>query len=103
MPGPAVLTLVGIGLLVAAIAVYLIRVALILRHVVLKLETILNGVVDVSRQSAPIGEVANAINADLGDLRKQLDGLAARAKVSADAQAEPGPQSSGLFGRMRGS
>lgn len=104
MPGPAVLTLVGMGLLVALIAIYLIRVALILRHVVAKLEAVLNGVVEVSNQSAPIGDVANAINADLEESRKTLEQLAGRARAAAERAAEGASSTppEGFFGRLRG-
>jgi hypothetical protein len=65
MPAVAVITLILVGAAVVVIAFYLIYIALILNHVVRRLNTILGGVVASGEQSAPIGEVAGAINADL--------------------------------------
>jgi hypothetical protein len=65
MPAVAVITLILVGAAVAVIAFYLIYIALILSHVVGRLNRILDGVGEVSRQSVPIGPVAGAINADL--------------------------------------
>lgn len=65
MPAVAVVTLIAVGAAVAVIATYLIYIALILSQVVARLNTILSGVAAVGQQSAPIGQVAGAINADL--------------------------------------
>ena len=65
MPAVAVITLIAVGAAVAVIATYLIYIALILSQVVARLNTILGGVGAVGQQSAPIGQVAGAINADL--------------------------------------
>jgi hypothetical protein len=73
MPAAAVVTLIGVALAVAAIAGYLIYIALILRHVVIRLNTVLAGVVGVIEESAPIGPVATAINSDLDAARKSLE------------------------------
>jgi hypothetical protein len=89
MPGPAVLTLIGVGALVAALAFYLIYVAVILRRVVGRLEIVLNGVVAVSQQAAPIGEVAGAINHDLAAAQASIEAVAARARQAAEAAALP--------------
>ncbi len=89
MPAVAVITLIGVALLVAVLAGYLIRVALILRHVVLKLNIVLAGVVAVNDESGPIGPVADAINADLDAGRKALDeALARRAEQSASQSSQ---------------
>jgi hypothetical protein len=81
MPTVAAVTLVGVAILVAVLAGYLIRVALILRHVVMRLNSILASVVAVTDESAPIGEVANAINADLQAGRSALERV-----LASDAQ-----------------
>lgn len=91
MPAPAVLTLIGTAALVAVLAGYLIRVALILRHVVLTLETILAAVAAVSDQAAPIGDVVGAINADLEAGQSALQDAAAKAaEGTADEPAAAG-------------
>jgi hypothetical protein len=90
MPFAAVLTLIGTAILVALIAVYLIYVAFILKHVVGKLETILNAVGEVSKQSVPIGPVAGAINADLEAAARAL-----QAALPPELQQTNGHQSTG--------
>jgi Na+(H+)/acetate symporter ActP len=88
MPAVAAVTLVGVALLVVVLAGYLIRVALILQHVVGRLNSILASVVAVTEESAPIGQVANAINADLEAGHRSLE----RALAS-DAQGSDGQES----------
>lgn len=103
MPGPAILTLVATAALVAVVAGYLIRVALVLRHVVLRLNTILTAVAAVGEQAAPIGEVANAINADLDSGRGALEGVTRRAAEAAErtaAEQAPAAQAAGRFEPM---
>lgn len=73
MPAVAVASLIGVALLVVVLAGYLIRVAFILRHVVGRLNTILGAVGAVIDESAPIGEVAGLINADLEASREALE------------------------------
>lgn len=90
MPVVAVVTLIGVALLVAVLAAYLIRIALILQHIVGRLNTILGAVAAVSDESAPIGQVANAINADLDAGRKALE------TALASGQGDNGHESTGV-------
>ncbi|MHB8656519.1 MAG: hypothetical protein ACYC91_00975 [Solirubrobacteraceae bacterium] len=94
MPTVAIVTLIGVALLVAVLAGYLIRVAVILRHVVSRLNTILSAVGGVIQESAPIGDVATAINADLDTSRRALEGA-----LEARSQAASGQASSGVGAR----
>ena len=87
MPGAAVLMLIGTAALVAALAFYLIRVALILKHVVGRLNVILDGVAAVTKSSEPIGPVATQINADLQAASDALERVAAKAQDQASAAA----------------
>ena len=77
MPAVAVVTLIGVAVLVAVLAGYLIWIALILWHVVRQLNVILAAVAATSEESAPIGAVTTAINADLGAARRALEEAAA--------------------------
>ncbi len=88
MPAVAVFTLIGVAILVAILASYLIRVALILLHVVRKLEVVLDGVVATSEEAAPIGPVATAINADLEAGRRALEAASARIRPQPDSGQE---------------
>ena len=65
MPAVAVVTLILVGAAVVVIAFYLIYIALVLMHVVGRLNRILRAVAESGQQAAPIGQVAGAINADL--------------------------------------
>lgn len=75
MPAVAVVSLIGVALLVVVLAGYLITVALILNTVVGKLNTILGGVGAVIQETAPIGQVAGAINVDLEASRRAIEGV----------------------------
>lgn len=78
IPATAVVTLIGVALLVAILAAYLIRIALILHHVVGRLDVILGALAAVNEEAAPIGSVADAINADLGEARRAVEEAADR-------------------------
>ncbi len=91
MPAVAVVTLIGVGILVVVLAGYLIRVAFILWQVVRQLEVIIDGVVAVGEEAAPIGQVANAINADLDAGRRTLEAAVARLGEEQALSQEPQP------------
>ncbi len=69
----SVVTLIGVALLVGVLAGYLIHITLILRHVVLTLDVVLDAVMAVTDESTPIGEVTDAINSDLDAGRRALE------------------------------
>ncbi len=97
MPAEAAVTLIGVALLVAVLAGYLIHVILILRHVVLTLDVVLRAVVAVSDEAAPIGEVTNAINTDLEAGRRALeDAVAQRSSQEESASPASGLASPGV-------
>lgn len=80
MPLAAVVTLIGVTLTVLALALYLIRVAVILKHVNFTLGTIVAGLRSIANQTAPLDDVVGEINTDLADVRTALEALAARTK-----------------------
>ncbi len=96
MPAEAVVTLIGVALLVAVLAGYLIHVILILRHVVLTLDVVLRAVVAVSDEAAPIGEVTNAINTDLEAGRRALEDAVAQRSSQESASPASGLASPGV-------
>jgi hypothetical protein len=67
-------TLVGVFVIVAALAIYLITIAAILRHVSFTVGTVLIGVRAIANQTAPLGPVVRDI---LGDVRAIEDDLEA--------------------------
>jgi len=70
---PAILTLIGVGIAVVAIATYLIIIALILKRVVNRLVIILGGVGQSTQRSEPVGAVIDDINRDLDSGRVTLE------------------------------
>jgi hypothetical protein len=86
--GAAAVFAASVFVLVAA--AYLIRVALILRHVVRRLNTVLGAVAAVGDEAEPIGEVAGAINAELSAaldvLQDAADQLARPSEPAAASQ-----------------
>lgn len=75
MPLAAVVTLIATALTVVVLAVYLIRVALILKHVNFTLGTVIAGVRAIANQTEPLGQVVNDINQELDGLRAALEAL----------------------------
>ncbi len=67
-----VVTLVGVFVIVAALAIYLITIAAILKHVSFTVGTVLIGVRAIANQTAPLGPVVRDI---LGDVRAIEDDL----------------------------
>ncbi len=65
-------TLVGVFVIVAALAIYLITIATILKHVSFTVGTVLIGVRAIANQTAPLGPVVRDI---LGDVRAIEDDL----------------------------
>jgi Flp pilus assembly protein TadB len=73
MDAPAILTLVGMGVAVVAIATYLIIIAMILQRVVNRLVVILDAVGQTTRRSEPIGPALDDINRDLDHGRAAIE------------------------------
>ncbi|HEV3400500.1 MAG TPA: hypothetical protein VG078_01665 [Acidimicrobiales bacterium] len=65
-------TLVGVFVIVAALAIYLITIAAILKHVSFTVGTVLIGVRAIANQTAPLAPVVRDI---LGDVRAIEDDL----------------------------
>lgn len=65
MPAAAIVTLIATGLLVAALAFYLIRVALTLRTVIDTLGKVTFGVRAIAHQVEPVNPIVTDINRDL--------------------------------------
>ncbi len=68
-------TLVGVFVIVAALALYLITIALILKHVSFTVGTVLIGVRAIANQCAPLGPVIRDILSDVRAIEDDLDGL----------------------------
>ena len=68
-------TLVGVFVIVAALALYLITIALILRHVSFTVGTVLIGVRAIANQTAPLGPVVRDIVGDVRAIEDDLEAL----------------------------
>lgn len=78
MAPAGIFTLVIVAVVVAALAYYLIRVAVILRGVSFTLGTIIAGLTAIAHQAEPLRPVMDGINRDLGETRSALESLVAR-------------------------
>lgn len=75
MPLAAIVTLIGTAITVVVLALYLIRIAFILKHVNFTLGTVIAGVRAIANQTEPLGQVVNDINQELDGLRAALEAL----------------------------
>lgn len=73
-----IVTLIGVFLVVAALAGYLITIAATLRNVSFTLGTIIIGVQAIANQTAPLRSVVNDIVGDVVAMDTALKGLLAR-------------------------
>lgn len=81
----ALVSLVIVGLLVAALAFYLIWVVLILRRVTDTLGKVTFGVRAIAHRTEPIGAVVEDVNANLGAVAAALEDLAEKAAADQPA------------------
>lgn len=91
MPLAGVVTLIGIALTVAALAFFLVRVALILKHVNFTLGTVIAGLNSIAHQTEPLGPVIEEINKDLADVQGALEGLLAKKAAAAETDRSETP------------
>lgn len=77
MPAAAVMTLVITAVVVLALAAYLIKVVIVLRHVNDTLGKITFGVRAIAHRTEPIGAIVGAINEDLHAVAGALDAAVA--------------------------
>lgn len=75
MPVAGIVTLIGVGLLVAVLAIYLITVAGLLARVSSMLNTIIDRLWGISNSAEPLGGAIGEINRDLAATRQSLDQL----------------------------
>ena len=78
MGAHAVVTLIATAFIVAVIAAYLIRIALILWHVIDRLVTILGAVNAVAQESQPMGALIDDINKEFASGREAFEAAAGR-------------------------
>jgi len=77
MPAAGVVTLILVLVTVAALATYLIRVALVLKHVNFTLGTVIAGVRAIELATRPITPILGSIAGDLAASQKALEDLLA--------------------------
>lgn len=87
MPAAAIVTLIITAVLVLALAYYLIRVILILRHVNDQLGKITFGVRAIAHQTEPVGELVGAMNGNLTAVAGALEDLVDTAVAKSTQEA----------------
>ncbi len=80
MSAVAITTLVIVGLLIVALAAYLITIAVFLRKVIKTLGLVTFGVRAISHRTEPIGELVTQINEDLQTVDGALGDLVEQAR-----------------------
>lgn len=73
MPFTGIVTLVGVALVVAALAIYLIWVAALLQRVSSMLTSIIDRLWGISAAAEPLGGAVGEINRDLSATRQTLE------------------------------
>ncbi len=89
MSTAAIVTLVVVGVLVAALAFYLLWVVVILRRLTDTLGKVTFGVRAIAHRVEPIGPVVAEINADLTAVAEALEALGADLGAPQDTAPEP--------------
>jgi hypothetical protein len=87
----AVVTLVATAFIVAVIASYLIKIALILWHVIDRLVSILGALSAVAEEAQPLGSMVDDINQSLASGRDRFQGAVHELEERRAPQEEPGP------------
>lgn len=82
-----IVTLVGVFAIVAALALYLITIAMILKDVSFNVGTVLIGVRAIANQTAPLGPVIRDIVGDIRGIEDDLDALVGTSTSSRRARA----------------
>ncbi|MCA1691942.1 MAG: hypothetical protein ABR540_01955 [Acidimicrobiales bacterium] len=86
----SILTFIGVGAIVVVLALYLITVATMLRHVSFTVGTILIGVRAIAAQCAPIGGVVRDIVREVQAIEEDLDALLTGAEEEEPARRQVG-------------
>ena len=76
-------TFIGVALIVAALAFYLITIAATLRHVSFTVGTVLIGVRSIANQTAPLAPVVRDILGDVQAIERDLNDLVTGAQRAA--------------------
>lgn len=89
MPVAAIGTLVFAGLLIAALAVYLLTIIFLLRRILDRLGLICFGVRAIAHRAEPITPMLTDVNTDLTAVANALEKLADKATAKAAANEPP--------------
>lgn len=87
MPLAGIVTLIAVALVVAALAIYLIWVALLLRRVSFNLGTIVAGLWAIAFQAEPLGRRMNRINQSLDASHRTLEQFLQQKQRESQARA----------------
>jgi len=76
-------TLLAVAIIVGALAARLIRIALVLKHVNVTLDTVINAVGGIEQATRPITPILTSIAGDLAATQKALEDLLAKKSAPA--------------------
>lgn len=79
MSAASIVTIIGVLIIAAALAVYLAMIVMILKKVSFTLGTVLVGVRAIAHQTEPVNQVVGEIYEDLNAIDEALAGLVAKA------------------------
>lgn len=99
-----IVTLVGVGVIVAALALYLITIASALNHVSFTVGTVIIGVKAIADACAPIGPVVRDIAGDLAAIDAELESLVTGGEGRPKSAGRSLPHATAMYGpnTMRG-
>jgi hypothetical protein len=80
MGAATVVTLLGVAIIVAALALYLINICLILNHVSFTVGTVIIGVRSIAQACEPLAPVIRDIRNDIAAIDEDLEALATGGK-----------------------
>ena len=97
MGAATVFTLIGVAVIVAAIALYLINICLILNHVSFTVGTVIIGVRAIAAACEPLGPVIRDIKNNISAIDEDLEALVTRGEPRSKG---PGHSLAGVGNRL---
>jgi hypothetical protein len=98
-----IVTLVGVGIIVAALALYLITICAALNHVSFTVGTVIIGVQAIAQACAPIGPAVRDIASDLAAIDEDLEALVTGGEGRPKPKGRALPHGNAMYGpNLRG-
>ena len=101
MDAAAIVTIAGVGLIVAALAVYLITISYILVRVSFTLGTILIGVKAIANRCDPLNPIIGSILENVSTIQRELSDLSPAPEQEQEEEEEEEPAAAAAGSRRR--